>query len=253
MKASSVVVVCAWLVVTLSGRVALAQVVDLDRLGGDRQAPRPSLPEPPPVAPGEPPREQTGFQIAFRTGAALPAAKISEGAGNALNDVFGWQVPILAEIGGKPINELFVGVYAGFGLGGVSSSFEQECNAAAISCSSRTLRVGIESIVYLLPSRRIDPWVGYGIGLETTTLVTEAKKAVATQSLYGIELAHLMAGFDARITHYVGVGPYADLSLGRYSSFHRDATATAGSVDGDVANPAIHAWVSLGVRLVFFP
>jgi hypothetical protein len=211
------------------------------------------LPDPPPVAPGEPPQEQTGFQLAFRTGVAIPAAKVSQGDGNGMSDVFAWQVPILAELGGKPLSELFVGAYAGFGLGGVSSSFETQCNTVGVSCSSRTLRIGIESIVYLLPSRRVDPWIGYGIGLETTTLVTEANKAVATQSLYGLELAHLMAGFDARISHFVGVGPYADISLGRYSSLHRDQTVAAAAVDDDIAHPALHAWVTLGARVVFFP
>ena len=256
MKASSLISVAGAVAISMAGSMAFAQGVDLDRFGGSRSessAPPRSLPEPPPVAPGEPPAEQTGFQVAFRTGATLPVGKISEADGDALSDVFAWQVPVLVEIGAKPINELFVGGYAGFGLGGVSSSFETQCNAAGISCSSRTLRVGIEAIVYLLPSRRIDPWFGYGIGLETTTLVAEAKKAVATQSLYGLELAHLMAGCDVRISHAVGLGPVVDFSLGRYSSFHRDTTATMGAVDDDIAHPALHVWMTLGARIVFFP
>jgi len=184
---------------------------------------------------------------------AIPTAKITQGQGNAMNDAFAWQVPLLVEIGGKPLDELFVGAYAGIGFGGAGSSVASQCSAEAVSCSSRTLRVGIEGIVYLLPSRRIDPWIGYGIGLEKSTLVAEKDRAVGTVAVSGLELAHLMAGFDARITHYVGIGPYADVALGRYSSIQRDPAPIAGARDADVAHAALHAWVTLGARLVVFP
>jgi hypothetical protein len=253
---SVVLAALATLAMSLSARVAFAQAEGVDRNPGDRHessAPPPSLPEPPPVAPGEPPLSQTGFQVAFRTGAAIPAAKVSQGDGNSMGDVFAPQVPLLVELGAKPIEELFVGVYAGFGLGGVASSFEQQCNAAAVSCSTHTLRVGIEGIVHLLPARRLDPWIGYGIGLESSTVSAEANKSFATSGVSGLELAHLMAGMDVRLSHYFGIGPYADVAIGRYTSIHEDGTLTMPANDSDIAHPAAHLWVTLGARVVVFP
>lgn len=254
-SASVAIAVLAALATSLSARAVFAQEA-VDRRPGDRvesSAPPPSLPEPPPVAPGEPPLAQTGFQVAFRTGAAIPAGKVSEGSGNAMSDVFATQVPLLVELGGKPIEELFVGVYAGFGLGGVASSFEQQCNAAGVSCSTHTLRLGIEGIVYMLPGRRIDPWVGYGIGLESSSVTAETNKAFASSGISGLELAHLMAGMDVRVSHYFGIGPFLDVAIGRYTSVHQDATLAAPATDQDIANTATHLWVSLGARAVVFP
>lgn len=254
-EARAVLAVLAALATSLCARAAFAQEA-VDRNPGERvesSAPPPSLPEPPPVAPGEPPLAQTGFQVAFRTGAAIPTGKVSEGSGNAMSDVFVTQFPLLVELGGKPIEELFVGVYAGFGLGGVASSFERQCNAASVSCSTHTLRIGIEGIVYMLPGRRLDPWVGYGIGLESSSVTAETNKAFASSGVSGLELAHLMAGMDVRISHYVGIGPFLDVAVGRYTSIHQDATLAAPAADQDIANTATHLWISLGARAVIFP
>ena len=157
------------------------------------------MPDEPPQPAGEPPRAQTGFQMAFRTGASLPAGDISDGDG--LSDAFGWQMPLLVEIGAEPIPWLFVGRYAGAGFGGVAPSFERQCAGVVVSCSSRSLRIGIEGIVHLLPAGWADPWVGYGIGYESTTLIGEANKAFSTQSVSGLELAHFMAASSSHQSH----------------------------------------------------
>jgi hypothetical protein len=252
---SFIVATLATLAASLCARAALAQEA-VDRNPGNRvesSAPPPPLPDPPPVAPGEPPLAQTGFQLAFRTGASIPAGKVSEGDGNAMSDVFVTQIPLLVELGGKPIEELFVGVYAGFALGGVATSFERQCNAASVSCSTHTLRIGVEGIVYMLPGHRLDPWVGYGIGLESSSVTAETNKAFASRGVSGLELAHLMAGMDVRLSHYFGIGPFLDVAVGRYTSIHQDATLAAPASDLDISNPAPHLRVSLGVRALIYP
>jgi hypothetical protein len=253
--ASLIVAALATLAASLCARAASAQEA-VDRNPGNRvesSAPPPTLLEPPAVAHGEPPLAQTGFQLAFRTGAAIPAGKVSEGNGNGMSDVFVTQIPLLVELGGKPIEELFVGVYAGFGLGGVASSFERQCNAASVSCSTHTLRLGVEGIAYMLPGHRIDPWVGYGIGLESSTVTAETNKAFASSGVSGLELAHLLAGMDVRLSHYFGIGPFFDVAVGRYTSIHQDATLAAPATDQDISNPATHLWVSLGARALIYP
>ncbi len=236
--------------------IAFAQSAEVERVSGERHessAPPPSLPEQPPVAPGEPPPAQTGFQIAFRTGVAIPAAKVG-GSGQSMSDVFAPQIPVLVELGAKPIDELFVGVYGGFGLGGVAGSFAEQCSAVGVSCSAHTLRLGVEGIVYFLPAHRLGPWVGYGIGLEQSTVSAEANRSFATTSVSGLELAHLMAGMDVRVSHYFGIGPFVDVAVGRYTHMHEDGSLSSvrGS-DNDITNPAAHLWVSLGARAVVFP
>jgi hypothetical protein len=214
-------------------------------------APKPPPPEEPPLPPGQAPPSRTGFQIAFRTGATIPAGKIS--SAQPMADVFAMQVPLQVELGAKPIPELFIGVYAGFAFGGVSSSFERDCHLAGIDCSSRSTHVGVEVIAYLLPSGWVNPWLGYGLGYESNTQIGQAGAATATQSVSGLELAHLMSGLDVRVSRNVGLGPILDVAIGRYSSYQRDAAGSLGAVDADIEDTALHAWVSLGARLVFLP
>lgn len=215
-------------------------------------APKPASSEPP-RAPGDPPLAQTGFQVAFRSGAALPAGSISDADGNGLSDQFGWQVPLLVEVGAKPLPWLFLGAYGGAGFGGVSESLDKACNDASISCSSRSVRFGVEALVYVLPSARVNPWFGYGIGYESTTLFGDADQGLPTQTVSGLELGHFMAGADLRLNRYLGVGPYVDFAVGRYGSFHSDATAKADAVDKGIDKQAFHEWITLGARLVAFP
>jgi hypothetical protein len=230
---------------------AWAQPVDRADEKIESQAPRPAQPEEPPPPPGEPPRAQTGFQLAFRTGASFPVGRIS--AEQSTSDVFGWQVPFLFEIGGKPLPWLFVGGYAGAAFGGVAPAYDRACSGAGVSCSSRSERVGIEALVYFQPGSTLDPWIGYGIGYESSSAIGEANKSVVTQSVSGLELAHFMAGLDLRVSHSVGFGPFLDVGFGRFGSFHHDPTAAAGSVDGDIQNTAFHEWISVGARIVAFP
>lgn len=246
-------IVLAALAASGPARAQLREPLDADRRPSGELPPS-STPPPPPdpvLAAGEPPPARTGFQVALRTGVSFPAGKTAEG--QAMTDVFAWQVPLHVEIGAKVIPELFIGAYGAVGFGGVSSSFEKQCNGVGVDCSANSTRFGIEAVLHLFPARLLDPWIGYGLGYETTTQVGQTGRAVTSQSLSGIELAHLMAGLDIRLGRAAGLGPFFDVGLGQYSSYHRDRTADGGAIDRDVEQGAVHAWLSGGVRAVFLP
>ena len=65
-----------------------------------------------------------------------------------------------------------------------------------------------------------------------------------------------MGGVDFRITRVFGIGPFADFALGQYSGASLKLSAPGRpTVDknGDLANTALHQWLTLGVRVTFFP
>jgi len=66
----------------------------------------------------------------------------------------------------------------------------------------------------------------------------------------GLEFAHFMGGADFRISRVFGVGPFIDLSLGKFSKVSNDTNFS--STSGD-AQHATHAWIMLGARFVFLP
>ncbi|WP_437766206.1 hypothetical protein WMF27_25800 [Sorangium sp. So ce281] len=204
-------------------------------------------------ADGAPPTAN-GFQMAIRLGYAIPKGGATGASSDDLSRMFGGQAPILVELGGKASADLFIGVYAGLGLGTPGSAIEAQCSSGLISCSARTFRMGPEMQVHLNPDGKVNPWLGYGAGLEIATLSMSGSGRDASLSLVGLEFAHLMAGVDFRINSAFGMGPVLAMSLGEYSSmtFELDGVEVP-DASGRIPETALHAWLSLGVRLVLLP
>ena len=186
-----------------------------------------------------PPPAQTGFQLALRTGYSLPLGKAERNL--EMSDLASGQVPIFIEVGGKPIPYLFLGGYMGFGFGGPAGFLKNTCGGR---CSAGAFRIGIEAQAHILPGAFANPWVGYGIGLESVVVGTGADDNIG---FAGVELARFGAGVDFRLTKIFGLGPFVELSMGNYSSI------SAGDLTADIAHTAMHEWLTFGARFVFFP
>ena len=61
----------------------------------------------------------------------------------------------------------------------------------------------------------------------------------------------LMAGVDFRLSRVFGLGPFVGFSLGQYSRAHVEVNNT--SQDNDIPETAMHQWLTVGLRTVFFP
>jgi hypothetical protein len=213
---------------------------------------------PPPPPRDEPPPARRGFQMAFRTGVSFPIGSISGADNDAMSRDFGAQVPLFVELGVKLHPMIFLGGYTALSLGAASSDFKtaQGCGQGGRSCLTSALRVGVEVQVHFQPDERIDPWAGYGIGLEAASAsASGGGTPEASESFTGIELARLAGGVDFRFTPLFGIGPYAELAFGTYSHAHVEGYAGQAQKtgDSDIANTALHVWPTIGVRGVFFP
>jgi hypothetical protein len=189
---------------------------------------------------GDGPRSRVGFQMAVRTGYQIPLGS----AANQLkmSDAFGGQVPVILDIGGKPIPNLFIGGYLGLAFGGCGAQL-QNTNG----CLSDSLTIGAEVAYSFIPNSRFNPWIGYGIGLAASAIGANGQ----TVSLSGVDIGHFMGGLDFRLTRGFGIGPFVDFGLGEYLSVTEDLGN--GSVNGDVNGKALHEWLLLGVKLTVFP
>lgn len=152
------------------------------------------------------------------------------------------QLSILADVGYKRDRHVFVGLYGGLGFGGGGSGTDDSYNRPA-SGSTLSARVGLQIQLHFLQGERLNPWIGYGLGLESTTFYASGPRGEASVSLFGMELAHLTAGVDFRITERIGLGPVLDISLAQYS-----CQSSTG-----IAEQALHQWVTLGERFVLRP
>jgi hypothetical protein len=96
-------------------------------------------------------------------------------------------------------------------------------------------------------------WVGYGFGFTSASqTISDQGRYSETSTAQGLELARLTGGLDFRVKRGFGLGPFVMLSLGRYTHQRTEITNLERSA-GDIANPAVHGWLSLGLRMVIFP
>jgi hypothetical protein len=198
------------------------------------------------------PPAHVGFQMALRTGYSLPMGKVSGADGADMSEFYSGQVPILLEIGGKVIPELFVAGYLGFGFGGVSGNQENLCEAARADCAAASFRFGAEVQYHILPASLSNPWLGYGIGISSAAITISEGGEEGSISQAGWEYAHFMGGVDFRLSRGFGLGPYVDFAIGEYMRYSVDSPAGF-EEDGDIDSTDIHQWLTFGVRGVLFP
>jgi hypothetical protein len=196
------------------------------------------------------PPARVGFQLGMRTGFAVPTGEISKG--RKMSDAFAGQVPFVVDVGAKPIPALFLGGYLGLNFGGAAGSSRSACDALDATCLGATFRVGLELAYHFLPAGSVNPWLGYGIGVESSGVSGAHGGDRISESYAGWELAHLMGGLDFRVNRGFGVGPFIDFSVGTYT---RQQFTQSGQLDikSDIADTASHQWLTFGVRFVLFP
>ena len=182
------------------------------------------------------PPERVGFQMDIRTGYSLPMGSFVKDVD--LSNAVSGQVPFIVDIGGKPIPELFIGGYFGLGIGGAGGQLKDNCP----NCNSVGLHFGAEVQYHILPAGFVNPWIGYGLGFESSAVGDSSSIGFG-----GFEFARFMGGADFRINRVFGVGPFVDLSMATYS------TVSDGDTSVSIPETATHEWLTLGVRFVFFP
>jgi hypothetical protein len=214
----------------------------------------------PPATKEDPPAARTGFQMALRAGYMMPFGKAAAATGGDMSDSFTSEGELLLDVGAKIFKNVFLGGYVGIGLGGTSGQLTAMCSDADLSCSTRTMRGGVEVQYHFAPRARYNPWVGYGLGTEESLYRAQSRVDGSTlnASLGGFEFAHLMAGLDVRLSKGIGIGPTVAFTAAQYSTV-TSAYANNGSSDpylttsGRITHQSIHEWFLLGVRLTYFP
>jgi len=196
--------------------------------------------------------ERTGLQLALRTGYALPLGHATGVTSDDMDDFFSGQVPFLFELGGKPTPQVFVGGYFGFGVGSTSGRTDQDCARSGFSCTSGTVRGGVEVIGYASPGEKWSPWFGYGIGYESSEIRMSGPDGNSAFTLSGPEFARLMLGVDYRFSKDFGLGLFVDFSLAEFTSA---AASPPGGQNQSLRIPdkGLHEWLAFGVRGVLFP
>ncbi len=199
----------------------------------------------------------------FATGFAVPTGKATGAPGDSLGARYAWQVIALQlGLGAKVSEPLYIGGYLSIGAGaeGSDARVEDACDDKdqtldnEISCSATSIQMGIEARYGFRPGEKTNPWLGYGIGLDSgiQSIHDRVQGRLERTTATGMEWARLSAGIDYRLGRVVGLGPALTVGIGQYTQT-RTSINDQVSHDGDIEDRAFHAWVSLTFRLVLFP
>lgn len=198
-------------------------------------APAPAQ-EPIPVAP-------SGPVFALRGGVGVPSGRVAL-AGPDVADVVSRKVPVGVELGYRFGRRIWALLHFELAHATPASGI---C-ATATSCSASDLRFGAQLALRLFPGKRLDPWIGAGIGAEVLELEGKdrASGAELEQSWAGVELPFVEAGVDLALGDRIAIGPFASLSFVRFTS--ETTRGAGGKVSGTVQGRAQHRWLGAGLR-----
>lgn len=192
----------------------------------------------------EAPPARRGFEMALRTGYSIPFGSASQG--QKMSDFATGQVPLIVDVGGKVLPELFIGGYVGLAFGGEAGAAKQACDSNGGGCVNVAVTLVIEAQYHILPAGKVNPWLGYGIGIESIA-GSAGNNGGDTSGFTGWQYARFSGGVDFRLNRVFGVGPFVDLALGDYSK------ADFNSTHLDIAQTTMHEWLTIGARFVFLP
>ncbi len=221
------------------------------------QPPPPAYRPPPPAytppygpPPYPPPQAHRGmaplmpFYASFGIGGSFPSGDAA--AGIPMDSYFGSQLGIWLEGGARLTPNLGLGLYLDLGIGDVSGDTRTYCDSVGSSCTASTGRFGVLLRHTFEPYASSTPWIGIGTGYEWSNATLDA----TNQELFnysGWEMLRLMGGVDLRTSPVFGVGLYAGVSFGRYSSYH-DAAG-----DVSISPERNHTTIEAGLRFTLFP
>lgn len=207
------------------------------------------------------PRSTRGLEVAFRGSYAVPFGSSSEGTG--IRDLIVGLVPVQADLGYRFDAHWFVGVFGAAGIGvkgeecrddgDTAPAAEGEAPAVGTKCDApNNFRIGLLAVLHLLPTTAdVSPWVGLGAGYEWLNISETLGRRTFVQTFSGFELLNVQAGVDFAVGSRLRVGPFAQLSLGRYSTVSADGSADAEPLPAP--GHTFHQWLHFGVKASLGP
>ncbi|HEU4412623.1 MAG TPA: hypothetical protein VFS43_45690 [Polyangiaceae bacterium] len=112
------------------------------------------------------------------------------------------------------------------------------------ACEARALGGGLGLAYHVLEGVPFDPWLSAGVGLRRVRLtMPDAAGTPITYDYTGLDALRIAFGADYYPVKFVGFGPYAEFTLGRYLA----------RSPGPIDEPGTYASFGLGLRLVLNP
>jgi hypothetical protein len=221
----------------------------------------PAPPTPPPAAgaagaaPVEAPTGvQSGLSFGLRLGYAFPAGSFSDPDPSSPNSdtTLGGSVSGMAPVwvdAGYLVNPYFyIGAYFSYGFAQAAGSLG--CGTNGLTCTLSNLRAGVDVQVRPLGVRRLQPWIGVGIGYEGFNFSGDMNGASLSISYTGVELVNPQAGFDYKFLPALSAGVFTGVSVGEYLGTSTSSGGAQQSADL-TGRHSLHEWIYVGARATY--
>ena len=235
-------------IVTQTGEVVL---VPRDQTKRVVRAPRPAAP-PPRAEAVEPPvsREARGFQLVVRSGYTKQFGKIADRQGGEMSGIFPSQVPLVLDIGARPIPQLFLGGSFRYAFVQLGDKFDTACSGS-VSCSAYGFALGGMIAVHFAPLSELDPWLGVGMAFSSEQVNAQTDLGKSRLAFRGIDWLRASFGVDYKLSRVLRLGGYAELAATKYFDYVGDFDGTR--YGAELKDTTSHYGLTIGPRLSVMP
>lgn len=180
--------------------------------------------------------------LGARVGYALAGGDFSKDS--PMKDAQSAMIPIQVDFGLALRRALAIGVYGGIGPARIADDFQAFCDATSTDCSGLNVRLGAQATLHA-PLGGSKLWGGVLLGWEEQRYKLTGAGGTGEVRWRGYE-AGLQGGLDFGSDGF-RFGPYAGLSFGQYQSL----STSGGAPPVDIADKALHTWLTFGLRGAF--
>jgi hypothetical protein len=203
-----------------------------------------------PPAPAPEPRaaDRPGVSVGLRLGWGFPIGSLA--TDDSLGSNFDGILPIWFDAGYRISPEVYLGGYFQWGVGFIS---QDVCVAPFTACSGDDARFGVNLHWHVKSAigagtwaEQFDPWIGVGAGYEIASITLARGADKSHQTYRGFEFASLQLGGDYLGLGSMRIGGFGSFSLGEYA--RTTVSVPTGPTSLPISDPALHAWLMLGLR-----
>jgi hypothetical protein len=197
--------------------------------------------------------ERTAFEIGARAGFSFPLGDSTQG--KPLSDEVGPSFPLTFELGARLFGRYELAAVGEYAIGSVNSTTSSGCYTGNNACTASTGQVGGEFIYHPLGLAAVDPFFGVGSTYEWLIIRATVQGKDYNVSLGGWNWVVVQTGVEFPLGKLVRVGPYFLASVGQYDNSSYSIPPPVGPISGSapILHPAVHLWLSVGIRLVVLP
>jgi len=188
--------------------------------------------------------------LGARAAIALPVGSTVDGA--PTKDSIARAFPLEVRAGWRLEEGYEVGLVGGYAPASVADPRKVECTAQGLTCAAHLWRVAARG-EYALREGEWRPFAAVALGWEWQVQRWEIRSDNWERTSWNGWLAGIEAGVDRPLASHFDGGVFAGLSFGQYRSVSVEGE-TAGYAYQDareVASPALHGWLTIGLRGTF--